>query len=186
MERVLSLRGVKLREFEGAAIASVVPPLTEVLREAVRLNLAGAILLFGEHYIEEIPQAIIEAAARKEFPLMTIPWDTPLVDIEESIARAIVLSDPAHGRSVFGLTEWVKGVIYAGASGNVPYVLGAYVVMFLVTACVAMLFTFAAACMVLVVAAFVVMSFTLAAAFVLVLCIFAATFMMVLHHRILM
>ena len=37
MERVLSLRGVKLREFEGAAIASVVPPLTEVLREAVRL-----------------------------------------------------------------------------------------------------------------------------------------------------
>jgi len=44
--------------------------------------------------------------------------------------------------------------------------------MFLVTACVAMLFTFAAACMVLTVAAFVVMSFTLAAAFVLVLCMF--------------
>lgn len=38
MERVLSLRGVKLREFEGAAIASVVPPLTEVLREAVRAH----------------------------------------------------------------------------------------------------------------------------------------------------
>ena len=37
MERVLALRGVKLREFEGAAIASVVPPLTEILREAVKL-----------------------------------------------------------------------------------------------------------------------------------------------------
>ncbi|EMR0504506.1 hypothetical protein R0C30_004242 [Enterobacter kobei] len=50
----------------------------------------------------------------------------------------------------------------------------------------AMFFTFAAACMVLTVAAFVVMSFTLAAAFVLVLCMFTATFMMVLHHRLLM
>lgn len=49
-------------------------------------------------------------------------------------AAAVVLSDPSHGRSVFGLTEWVKGVIYAGASGRVLYVLGAYVVMLLVAA----------------------------------------------------
>jgi hypothetical protein len=61
-----------------------------------------------------------------------------------------------------------------------------FVVMFFITAFVAMLFTFAAACMVLTVVAFVVMSFTLAAAFVLVLCLFTATFMMVLHHRLLM
>ena len=79
----------------GAASHRPAFNLSRVLREAVRLNLAGAILLFGEHYIEEIPQAIIAAAARKDFPLMPIPWDTPLVDIEESIARAIVLSDRA-------------------------------------------------------------------------------------------
>ena len=47
MERVLSLRGVKLREFEGAAIASVVPPLTEVLREAVRLITGHDALVVG-------------------------------------------------------------------------------------------------------------------------------------------
>ena len=79
----------------GAASHRPAFNLSRVLREAVRLNLAGAILLFGEHYIEEIPRSIIDAAARKDFPLMTIPWDTPLVDIEESIARAIVLSDHA-------------------------------------------------------------------------------------------
>lgn len=89
------VHGGELLIVSGAASHRPAFNLSRVLREAVRLNLAGAILLFGEHYIEEIPQVIIEAAARKDFPLMTIPWDTPLVDIEESIARAIVLSDRA-------------------------------------------------------------------------------------------
>lgn len=89
------VHGGELLIVSGAASHRPAFNLSRVLREAVRLNLAGAILLFGEHYIEEIPQAIIDAAARKDFPLMTIPWDTPLVDIEESIARAIVLSDHA-------------------------------------------------------------------------------------------
>lgn len=92
------VHGGELLIVSGAASHRPAFNLSRVLREAVRLNLAGAILLFGEHYIEEIPQAIIEAAARKDFPLMTIPWDTPLVDIEESIARAIVLSDRAPQR----------------------------------------------------------------------------------------
>ena len=92
------VHGGELLIVSGAASHRPAFNLSRVLREAVRLNLAGAILLFGEHYIEEIPQAIIDAAARKDFPLMTIPWDTPLVDIEESIARAIVLSDRAPQR----------------------------------------------------------------------------------------
>ena len=89
------VHGGELLIVSGAASHRPAVNLSRVLREAVRPDLAGAILLCGEHYIEEIPQAIIEAAARKDFPLMTIPWDTPLVDIEESIARAIVLSDRA-------------------------------------------------------------------------------------------
>lgn len=89
------VHGGELLIVSGAASHRPAFNLSRVLREAVRLNLAGAILLFGEHYIEEIPRSIIDAAASKDFPLMTIPWDTPLVDIEESIARAIVLSDRA-------------------------------------------------------------------------------------------
>ena len=89
------VHGGELLIVSGAASHRPAFNLSRVLREAVRLNLAGAILLFGEHYIEEIPRSIIDAAARKDFPLMTIPGDTPLVDIEESIARAIVLSDRA-------------------------------------------------------------------------------------------
>ena len=44
---MLALRGVKLREFEGAAIASVVPPLTEILREAVKLVTGHDALVVG-------------------------------------------------------------------------------------------------------------------------------------------
>ena len=61
MERVLSLRGVKLREFEGAAIASVVPPLTEVLREAVRL-VTGLEALSGAASL--LPRISLEAPKR--------------------------------------------------------------------------------------------------------------------------
>ncbi len=87
------VHGGELLIVSGAASHRPAFNLSRVLREAVRMNLSGAILLIGEQYIKDIPQNIIDAASSKGFPLMTIPWDTPLVDIQESIARAIVLSD---------------------------------------------------------------------------------------------
>ena len=118
------VHGGELLIVSGAASPRPAFNLSRVLREAVRLNLAGAILLFGEHYIEEIPQAIIEAAARKDFPLMTIPWDTPLVDIEESIARAIVLSDRAPQREsllALALAGRVSAQEFAARAASVGY-----------------------------------------------------------------
>lgn len=116
------VHGGELLIVSGAASHRPAFNLSRVLREAVRLNLAGAILLFGEHYIEEIPQAIIEAAARKDFPLMTIPWDTPLVDIEESIARAIVLSDRApQQESLLALAGRVSAQEFAARAASAGY-----------------------------------------------------------------
>lgn len=118
------VHGGELLIVSGAASHRPAFNLSRVLREAVRLNLAGAILLFGEHYIEEIPQAIIEAAARKDFPLMTIPWDTPLVDIEESIARAIVLSDRAPQQEsllALALAGRVSAQEFAGRAASAGY-----------------------------------------------------------------
>ena len=42
-----AMRGVDVRDFEGAAIACVVPPLTEVLREAVRILTGTEALVVG-------------------------------------------------------------------------------------------------------------------------------------------
>lgn len=129
------VHGGELLIVSGAASHRPAFNLSRVLREAVRLNLAGAILLFGEHYIEEIPRSIIDAAARKEFPLMTIPWDTPLVDIEESIARAIVLSDHAPQRENLlelalagrvSAQEFAARAASAGYPVHVPQVLCAF------------------------------------------------------------
>lgn len=129
------VHGGELLIVSGAASHRPAFNLSRVLREAVRLNLAGAILLFGEHYIEEIPRSIIDAAARKDFPLMTIPWDTPLVDIEESIARAIVLSDRApQQESLLALAlagrvsaqEFAARAASAGYSVRAPQVLCAF------------------------------------------------------------
>lgn len=69
-----------------------------VIKEAISLKMAGVLLLVGENYIEKISSEIIRLAKEKEFPIMAIPWNIPLVDIQEALARAIVLQDSRPNR----------------------------------------------------------------------------------------
>ena len=61
--------------------------LYNFLKEAISLNISGALLLIGPNYIEQIPQSVIDLSNQKHFPLFLIPWDTPLVDIFEEISE---------------------------------------------------------------------------------------------------
>lgn len=63
--------------------------LYNFLKEAISLNISGALLLIGPNYIEQIPQSVIDLSNQKHFPLFLIPWDTPLVDIFEELGHAI-------------------------------------------------------------------------------------------------
>lgn len=63
--------------------------LYNFLKEAISLNISGALLLIGPNYIEQIPQSVIDLSNQKHFPLFFIPWDTPLVDIFEELGHAI-------------------------------------------------------------------------------------------------
>lgn len=72
--------------------------LGAVIKEAISLKMAGVLLLVGENYIEKISSEIIRLAKEKEFPIMAIPWNIPLVDIQEALARAIVLQDSRPNR----------------------------------------------------------------------------------------
>lgn len=63
--------------------------LYNFLKEAISLNIFGALLLIGPNYIEQIPQSVIDLSNQKHFPLFLIPWDTPLVDIFEELVHAI-------------------------------------------------------------------------------------------------
>lgn len=67
--------------------------LSSIIKEAIVLKVAGVLLLVGENYIEKISSEVLKLAREKEFPIMAIPWDVPLVDIQESLGRAIVLRD---------------------------------------------------------------------------------------------
>ncbi|WP_302176905.1 PucR family transcriptional regulator [Megamonas funiformis] len=63
--------------------------LYNFLKEAISLNISGALLLIGPNYIEQISQSVIDLSNQKHFPLFLIPWDTPLVDIFEELGHAI-------------------------------------------------------------------------------------------------
>ena len=67
--------------------------LSAIIQEAISLKVAGILLLVGENYIKKISSEVLKVAKEKEFPIMAIPWDVPLVDIQESLGRAIVLRE---------------------------------------------------------------------------------------------
>lgn len=67
--------------------------LSAIIQEAISLKVSGILLLVGENYIEKISSEMLKFAKEQKFPIMAIPWDVPLVDIQESLGRAIVLRD---------------------------------------------------------------------------------------------
>lgn len=80
--------------------------LYNFLKEAISLNISGALLLIGPNYIEQIPQSVIDLSNQKHFPLFLIPWDTPLVDIFEELGHAIAsinLINDKHKNLLFSI-----------------------------------------------------------------------------------
>lgn len=66
--------------------------LYKMLQEAIENKLSGILLLIGQHYVNEkdITIGLIELANNFSFPVMTIPWDVPLVDIMEDIGSSVI------------------------------------------------------------------------------------------------
>lgn len=67
--------------------------LLEILKESIRLNMSGALLLVGPDYIEKIFKSTIRLCDTHNFPLFAIPWDLPLVDFFEEIGHSIATSN---------------------------------------------------------------------------------------------
>lgn len=63
--------------------------LLSLLKEAIHLNMSGALLLIGPNYIEKIPKSVLTLCNGNDFPLFAIPWNLPLVDFFEEIGHAI-------------------------------------------------------------------------------------------------
>lgn len=63
--------------------------LAELLKEAIHLNMSGALLLICPNYVEKISKSVLSLCNENEFPLFAIPWNLPLVDFFEEIGHAI-------------------------------------------------------------------------------------------------
>ncbi len=62
---------------------------TDLIARLVEKNVSGMMFSFGK-YINEIDQEMIQMADKLDFPLLTIPWEVPLVEVTHAIHERIV------------------------------------------------------------------------------------------------
>ncbi|MFR8043255.1 MAG: PucR family transcriptional regulator [Clostridium butyricum] len=86
------VKGHELLIISGAIVDKKDFNISNLISEAIELNLSGALLLVGENYIKSISKTTIEMCNKKKFPIFLISWTTPLVNIFEELGHAIVLS----------------------------------------------------------------------------------------------
>lgn len=109
MEFASWVHGQELLIVSTPIINSVDFDLHRVIEDAIRMRLAGVLLLEGEDYVSSIEVKTIALADRNSLPIISIPGDIPLVDILEELGHAIVFQDKKQ--SVYGdfLAELVFG-----------------------------------------------------------------------------
>lgn len=90
------VRGNELLIISTPVIQSRNFNLYKLVINAVRLNMAGALLLVGDNYIANISRDVISYSNEKGFPIFAISGDTPLVDIFEEVGHVIAYDDRAN------------------------------------------------------------------------------------------
>ncbi|MFI3238702.1 MAG: PucR family transcriptional regulator ligand-binding domain-containing protein [Lachnospiraceae bacterium] len=84
------VKGGELLIVSGAVINQPKFNLEMLILESINKGLAGALILKGKNYVMHISDEVVLLAKEHGFPLFSIPWDIPLVNILEEIGRSIV------------------------------------------------------------------------------------------------
>ncbi|SNC59593.1 PucR C-terminal helix-turn-helix domain-containing protein [Marinobacter sp. es.048] len=79
--------------------------LAECLHEGRDCGISGLVVLTGDAYIGQLPAMLSRLADGLAIPLFEQPYSLPLVDVTETIARAIVASERAQEPREGGLAE---------------------------------------------------------------------------------
>lgn len=87
------VKGRELMIISTPVIQSKDFDLLAIIKEAVKLNMSGALLLVGGSYIKKISKEVAVYTEKKRFPLFVISGNTPLIDIFEEIGHAIAYYD---------------------------------------------------------------------------------------------
>lgn len=64
--------------------------LLTLIQECYTAGVAGVVMLCHEHYIDHIPESVIQEANKLGLPLYEMPWTIKIVDISKEIANTIM------------------------------------------------------------------------------------------------
>lgn len=71
--------------------------LAECLYEGKECNISGLVVLTGDAYIGQLPNSLCRLADDLSIPLFEQPYSLPMIDVTETIGRAIVWSEHGAG-----------------------------------------------------------------------------------------
>ncbi|MGN0154992.1 MAG: PucR family transcriptional regulator [Lachnospiraceae bacterium] len=74
--------------------------LMRLVKESVRLNMSGILLLVGEDYIDKVEKKVLSYADENHMPVFVLPWNIPLIDVFEELGHAIAYHDRMDSESV--------------------------------------------------------------------------------------
>lgn len=103
------VKGRELMIISTPVIQSKDFDLFTIVKEAVKLNMSGALLLVGSSYVNKISKEVYAYTNKNKFPLFVISGDTPLIDVFEEIGHAIAYYDNADADSEDVLSNVIFG-----------------------------------------------------------------------------
>ena len=89
------IHGQELLIVSSPVIQSKDFDLYQLVKEAIRHELSGILLLVGEEYIKSVSKKVIKISDENKIPIICLPGAIPLVDILEELGHAIAYKDKA-------------------------------------------------------------------------------------------
>lgn len=71
-------------------IAHTESMLPKLLEECIDKHLSGLVILTGDQYIRNLPNAVIQRADEADFPLFVMPWELKLIDVTRDITGLLM------------------------------------------------------------------------------------------------
>ncbi len=90
---------------------------SELIPILAEKGLAGMIVSIGK-YIREVPSVMVEAAERLDFPIVTLPWEVPLVEVTHAIHERIISEQYALNEQAFHIHKTLTQLVLEGGGLN--------------------------------------------------------------------
>lgn len=105
------VQGGELLFLTGIGIQRDEQSLVNLVEQCHAKNLAGIVILINTGLIADVPQAMIAIANKLDIPLITMPWEIPLVVISREVANLIMLNQIEQKSSDMILKDVLSGSI---------------------------------------------------------------------------